>query len=104
MRSRLPVGYVSLIVCDTRRAVKWRTALAREGISAALVETAADHQQGGWEVGVPAASAPAARGLVTEVMQGRRELGDGAGARRGPLVLAGIVVAIVIAAIVASLR
>ena len=104
MRSRLPVGYVSLIVCDTRRAEEWRAALAREGIEAAVVETGATNQQGGWEVGVAAASATAARAFVKDVMDGRRSLGGGASAWRGPLVLAGVVAALVIAAIVASFR
>ena len=104
MRSRLPAGYVSLIVCDTRRAEEWRAALTRAGIEVAVVETAATNQLGGWEVGVASASALEARAFVKDVLDERRSLGGGRGARRGPLVLAGVVVAIVIAAIVASVR
>ena len=78
MHSRLPPGFTSLIVCDTRRAEEWRDALRREGFEATMVETAATETRGAWEVGVADRWAMKGRAFVSEVTQGKRRLTRGA--------------------------
>jgi hypothetical protein len=89
MRSRLPSGYRSLLVCDTHRAQAWCAALARRGVDACRVETAADQHKGSWEVGVAEADVAAARAFVADVTEGRASL-------RGPWLTPRTIVALVV--------
>jgi hypothetical protein len=96
----VPTGYVRLIVCDTRRAERWRAAFAGAGIRAVVDDTDADDaDRGAQVVAVPRAQLVAANAIVTEVTQGRRRL-PGTGAA-GVVVIAAIVIAAVVAVAIA---
>jgi len=93
----LPSGYKGLLVCDTRRAEEWREGLRRRGFDVVLAETPATSDKGGWEVGVAAADAPAARAFVHDVTQGRLSLSPPWYRQPGAIVMLLIVVLAVVA-------
>lgn len=92
----LPRGYVSIVVCDTRRAEQWRAAFERDGIPAAVDETEADQaHHGACVVGVPRDRLLEANAIVTAVTRGRRSLIRGG--------WAGAVIVLAIAAVIVAL-
>jgi len=96
----LPAGYVSVIVCGTRRAEQWRAAFAAEGIVAHVEETETDEAHlGACRVGVPRDQLLVANAMITDVTKGKRAL-DGTSWLGGVIVL-GIAAAIVVVVMVA---
>lgn len=72
----LPAGYVSVVLCDTRRAEQWRRALVAEGIEAVVEETETDEAHlGACRVAVPRADLLRANAFVTAVTKTQRTLG-----------------------------
>ena len=92
MRSRLPTGFRSLVVCDHQRAEAWKVGLRRRGFDVMVVETPPGHDRGGWEVGVADAHATAARAFVADVMEGRARLGRAAPSVRALVAIVVVVV------------
>ena len=69
----LPPGHRGLIVCDSRRAARWRKAFQAAGIAAIVIETDTD-EAGAAKVCVPERRLLEANALVTEITAGRRAL------------------------------
>lgn len=91
----LPAGYVSVIVCDTRRAEQWRATFAAEGIAAHVEETEADDAHlGACRVGVPRDQLLVANALITAVTKGHRALG-GRASWLGAAIVLGVAATIV---------
>ena len=70
---RVPGGHRGLIVCDSRRAGRWRKALQAAGIAAIVVETDAD-EAGAARVCVPERALIEENALVTALTTGQRSL------------------------------
>jgi hypothetical protein len=91
----LPAGYVSVIVCDTRRAEEWRAAFAAEGIEARVEETETEEAHlGACRVGVPRDQMLRANAIITDVTKGRRSLGGTSWL--GAAIVVGVAVAIIV--------
>jgi len=71
----LPSGHRGLIVCDSRRAARWRKAFQAADIAAIVVETDTDEAEAGAvKVCVPERRLLEANAIVTAITTGQRSL------------------------------